>query len=81
LISEGLLQDKSQIHNWQVLQLSFRTIHLPQRDLLVSYYFHKHYPEKNAAQTVRKWIPRWQENEDQAEEQMQHVGFNVGLNK
>lgn len=26
--------------------------------------FHKHYPEMNAAQTVRKWIPRWQENED-----------------
>jgi asparagine synthase (glutamine-hydrolysing) len=26
--------------------------------------FHKHYPQTNAAQTVRKWIPKWQENED-----------------
>jgi asparagine synthase (glutamine-hydrolysing) len=26
--------------------------------------FHKYYPQTNAAQTVRKWIPRWQENED-----------------
>lgn len=26
--------------------------------------FHKHYPQKSAAQTVRKWIPKWQENQD-----------------
>jgi asparagine synthase (glutamine-hydrolysing) len=26
--------------------------------------FHKHYPQVSAAQTVRKWIPKWQENED-----------------
>jgi asparagine synthase (glutamine-hydrolysing) len=26
--------------------------------------FHKHFPQKSAAQTVRKWIPKWQENED-----------------
>ena len=26
--------------------------------------FHKHFPQVSAAQTVRKWIPRWQENED-----------------
>jgi asparagine synthase (glutamine-hydrolysing) len=24
--------------------------------------FHKHYPQLSAAQTVRKWIPKWQEN-------------------
>lgn len=26
--------------------------------------FHKHYPQLSAAQTVRKWIPKWQENTD-----------------
>jgi asparagine synthase (glutamine-hydrolysing) len=26
--------------------------------------FHKFYPQLSAAQTVRKWIPKWQENED-----------------
>jgi asparagine synthase (glutamine-hydrolysing) len=26
--------------------------------------FHNHYPQMSAAQTVRKWIPRWQENQD-----------------
>jgi asparagine synthase (glutamine-hydrolysing) len=26
--------------------------------------FHKHYPQKSASQTVRKWIPKWQENQD-----------------
>ena len=26
--------------------------------------FHKHYPQLSAAQTVRKWIPKWQENLD-----------------
>lgn len=26
--------------------------------------FHKYYPQVSAAQTVRKWIPKWQENED-----------------
>ena len=26
--------------------------------------FHKHYPQTGAAQTVRKWIPKWQENQD-----------------
>ncbi|WP_306352825.1 asparagine synthase B [Flavobacterium sp. '19STA2R22 D10 B1'] len=26
--------------------------------------FHKHFPQKSAAQTVRKWIPKWQENTD-----------------
>jgi hypothetical protein len=28
----------------------------------------------SAAQTVRKWIPRWQENEDQAVGHAAHVG-------
>jgi asparagine synthase (glutamine-hydrolysing) len=26
--------------------------------------FHKYYPQASAAQTVRKWIPKWQENQD-----------------
>ncbi len=26
--------------------------------------FHKHFPQLSAAQTVRKWIPKWQENTD-----------------
>ncbi len=26
--------------------------------------FHKFYPQESAAQTVRKWIPKWQENQD-----------------
>lgn len=26
--------------------------------------FHKHYQQLSAAQTVRKWIPKWQENQD-----------------
>ena len=26
--------------------------------------FHKYYPQSSAAQTVRKWIPKWQENQD-----------------
>ena len=26
--------------------------------------FHKHYPQESAAQTVRKWIPKWQDNQD-----------------
>ncbi|VDK51629.1 unnamed protein product [Gongylonema pulchrum] len=26
--------------------------------------FHEHFPSDNAAKTVMKWIPKWQENED-----------------
>ena len=26
--------------------------------------FHKYYPQSSAAETVRKWIPKWQENQD-----------------
>ena len=26
--------------------------------------FHKYFPQLSAAQTVRKWIPKWQENQD-----------------
>lgn len=26
--------------------------------------FHKHFPQASAAKTVRKWIPKWQENQD-----------------
>jgi asparagine synthase (glutamine-hydrolysing) len=44
--------------------------------------FHKHYPETNAAQTVRKWIPRWQENEDPSgRANAAHVGSAANANK
>lgn len=26
--------------------------------------FHKHFPQESAAKTVRKWIPKWQSNQD-----------------
>jgi asparagine synthase (glutamine-hydrolysing) len=26
--------------------------------------FHRHFPQKAAAETVLKWIPKWQANED-----------------
>lgn len=26
--------------------------------------FHKHFPSDEAARTVRKWIPKWQANQD-----------------
>jgi len=26
--------------------------------------FHKHFPQESAARTVKKWIPKWQENTD-----------------
>jgi asparagine synthase (glutamine-hydrolysing) len=32
--------------------------------------FYKYYPQTTAAQTVRKWIPKWQENWIQVEEQI-----------
>jgi asparagine synthase (glutamine-hydrolysing) len=32
----------------------------PQREAYLYLIFHKYYPQTNAAQTVRKWIPRWQ---------------------
>ena len=44
--------------------------------------FHEHYPEMNAAQTVRKWIPRWQENEDPSgRSNAAHVGATSGIPK
>lgn len=44
--------------------------------------FHKHYPEMNAAQTVRKWIPRWQENEDPSgRANTAHVGSGAVVSK
>ena len=44
--------------------------------------FHKYYPEMNAAQTVRKWIPRWQENEDPSgRANAAHVGATSGIPK
>ncbi|MDG2432379.1 asparagine synthase B [Flavobacterium sp.] len=41
--------------------------------------FHKYYPQTNAAQTVRKWIPRWQENEDPSgRANAAHIGSGAG---
>jgi asparagine synthase (glutamine-hydrolysing) len=41
--------------------------------------FHKYYPQTNAAQTVRKWIPRWQENEDPSgRANAAHIGATTG---
>ena len=41
--------------------------------------FNKYYPETNAAQTVRKWIPRWQENEDPSgRANAAHIGSEAG---
>lgn len=49
--------------------------------------FHKHYPQTAAAQTVRKWIPKWQENQDpsgranaahiQADTEISNCGLSV----
>ncbi len=49
--------------------------------------FHKHYPQMAAAQTVRKWIPKWQENQDpsgranaahiQADTEISNCGLSV----
>jgi asparagine synthase (glutamine-hydrolysing) len=49
--------------------------------------FNKYYPQVSAAQTVRKWIPKWQENQDpsgraneahvQADTEITKIGINV----
>lgn len=44
--------------------------------------FHKHFPQESAAQTVRKWIPKWQENQDPSgRANAAHVQADVALAK
>ncbi|AWA31215.1 asparagine synthase B [Flavobacterium magnum] len=44
--------------------------------------FHKHYPQLSAAQTVRKWIPKWQENQDPSgRANAAHVQADVEISK
>ena len=44
--------------------------------------FHKHYPQKSAAQTVRKWIPKWQENQDPSgRANAAHVNADIDIAK
>jgi asparagine synthase (glutamine-hydrolysing) len=44
--------------------------------------FHKFYPQVSAAQTVRKWIPKWQENLDPSgRANAAHVKADVELSK
>jgi asparagine synthase (glutamine-hydrolysing) len=42
--------------------------------------FHKYFPQVSAAQTVRKWIPKWQENQDPSGRANEaHVDADVGI--
>lgn len=44
--------------------------------------FHKHYPQLPAAQTVRKWIPKWQENQDPSgRANAAHVQADIEISK
>jgi asparagine synthase (glutamine-hydrolysing) len=43
---------------------SFRIILLQLKKAFFTGLFYKYYPQTTAAQTVRKWIPKWQENLD-----------------
>jgi asparagine synthase (glutamine-hydrolysing) len=44
--------------------------------------FHQYYPQVSAAQTVRKWIPKWQENQDPSgRANAAHVKADVELAK
>ncbi|RZJ28391.1 MAG: asparagine synthase B, partial [Flavobacterium sp.] len=44
--------------------------------------FHKHYPQQSAAQTVRKWIPKWQENQDPSGRANQaHINADTEISK
>jgi len=44
--------------------------------------FHKFYPQVSAAQTVRKWIPKWQENQDPSgRANAAHVKADVEISK
>lgn len=42
--------------------------------------FHKHFPQLSASQTVRKWIPKWQENTDPSgRANAAHVKADTGI--
>lgn len=42
--------------------------------------FHKHFPQVSAAQTVRKWIPKWQANTDPSgRANAAHVNADTGI--
>ena len=44
--------------------------------------FHKFYPQTSAAQTVRKWIPKWQENQDPSGRANEaHVQADIEISK
>lgn len=44
--------------------------------------FSRHYPQKAAAQTVRKWIPKWQENTDPSgRANSAHVKADLGISQ
>ncbi|MDA6069995.1 asparagine synthase B [Flavobacterium sp. AC] len=44
--------------------------------------FHKFYPQVSAAQTVRKWIPKWQENQDPSgRANAAHVKADIEISK
>lgn len=44
--------------------------------------FHQHFPQMAAAQTVRKWIPKWQENPDPSgRANAAHIKADVALSK
>lgn len=44
--------------------------------------FHKYYPQVSAAQTVRKWIPKWQDNQDPSgRANAAHVKADVEISK
>lgn len=44
--------------------------------------FHQHYPQVSAAQTVRKWIPKWQENTDPSgRANAAHIKADTGIAK
>lgn len=44
--------------------------------------FHKHYPQESAAATVKKWIPRWQENRDPSgRANTAHVKADAGVGR
>lgn len=46
--------------------------------------FHKHFPQEAAAKTVKKWIPKWQKNEDpsgRANESHEKANVEIGTAK
>jgi asparagine synthase (glutamine-hydrolysing) len=49
---------------------------------LYRFIFHKFYPQTSAAQTVRKWIPKWQDNPDPSgRANTAHFGRDLAISK